>query len=69
MPSQNHHRLHLHMLDVDHQDYEPDDCQQLEMRVYWDKRSRLRKQANPREQLVPSMRHLRNPDGLQGWTP
>ena len=63
-PSQNHHRLHLLMRHVDHQDWhELDDYLQLERRDFWDKhRRRLM------NQLVRLTRHPRNLGELQGWT-
>ena len=63
-PSQNYHRLHLLMRNVDHQDrYELDDYPQLEMQDFWDKRRR-----HLMNQLVPLTRHPRDLDELQGWT-
>ena len=63
-PSQNHHRLHLLMRHVDHQDWhELDDYLQLERRDFWDKhRRRLM------NQLVRLTRQPRNLGELQGWT-
>ena len=62
-PNQNHHhRLHLILQHVDHQDWvELDDYLQLEMRDFWDKHRRHRM-----NQLVRLTRHPRNLGELQG---